>query len=297
MKFWKTLVSVALFAVFATSCGGDEDILHDNYLEQDYTGCFNVISKKGVDVISEGTTYMFRWRSDYTADVYIRNAKFSKMMPDGIDIAFEGLKWGYINEVKTIYEKNIVPTSVKMKGVAMNDVSSYVLDELNIGVLERRLMDANQGEMPVPEYMPVINVSMKMGDVEVVTVQKQRFYFGTIGVVNASDEIYYPKPLPFYLVSLNPTTGLATLDIYQAKFAEKMPAMDMKMKDIPFEVSTTGCKFAIDEVIPTIKDVPYENYLIKNMSGAILFASGMDLRFNCMDYAVSAQLGFPIKLE
>lgn len=291
MKFWKTLVSVALFAVFATSCGGDEDILHDNYLEQDYKGCFNVISKDGVDVVYEGTTYMFRWRSDYTADIYIKNAKFSEGMPDGIEIAFEGLAWGYVDEVKTIYEKNIVPTSVKMNDVALNDVSSYVLDELSISILERRLVGFNS------EYMPVINVSMKMGDVEVVTVQKQRFYFGSTNVVNSSGEIYYSKPLPFYLVSLNPTTGLATLDIYQAKFAEKMPAMDMQMKDIPFEVSTTGCRFAIDEVVPTIGGVPYEDYMIKNMSGAVLFASGLDLRFNCMGYAVSAQLTFPIKLE
>lgn len=288
MKFWKSLLSMALFVVLATSCGGNENILHDNYMEQEYVGCFNVInnSKKGTNVISEGTTYMFRWRSDFTADVYVYNAKFAEGMPNGINFAFEGLKWAYVNDVKTIYENDITPTWVKMNDKEI-DVASYVLDELNIGVYERRLVGFT------PEYMPIMSVSMTKGNVEVVTVQKQRFYFGTTAVVGES--AYYPETKPFYLVSLNPTTKLASIDIYQAKFAEEMPAMDMKLENISFDVDSKKCELKVDTVIPSVEGVPVKERVISGLNGRITFDTGMDLRFNCMGDAVSAQLGFPIK--
>lgn len=297
MKFLKTVLSVAVFAIMATSCEKNDDILGGNYMEQDYTGSFSVLSKKGSDgklvsVISEGTTYKFRWRADNTADIYIYNAKFSTFMPNGISIAFEGLKWSYAvgnTDVKILDVKDVVPTWVKMREQNMNDVSNYLVDEMKISIFERRLGNFT------PEYIPVINLSMKVGDVEVTAIQKQRVYFGTTAVVGES--IFYPTPKPVYLVSLNPTTGLATIDIYKAKFADKMPAMDMKFENIPFQVSNTGYTLASEEIIPSIKNVPYPQYAITNLNGNATLATGMDLRFNCIGFDVQAKLGFPILVE
>ena len=293
MKFLKTILSVVLFAVIATSCNNNNNsILHDNYIEYEFTGNFSVIHKKSLDKSTtiEGTTYKFRWRSDFTADVYVYNAKFSAMMPDGVNIEFEGLKWTFVDEVKSISLKDVVPTKVTMNGNDV-DVSTYVLNELKVNVYERRLLNFK------PEYMPVINVSMSMGDIEVISVQKQMFYFGTTGVVNNQESNYFSTKSPIYLVSLDHKTKIATMDIYQAKFAENMPAMDMKFDSIPFEVSNVGYTLAVDEVIPTIGDVPYPNYAIKSLSGRADFATGLDLRFDCMHYSTTAKLGYPIPAE
>ena len=171
MKLLKTILSVVLFAFIATSCNNDNNsILHDNYIEHDFTGNFSVIHKKSLNKSAtyEGTTYKMRWRADFTADVYVYNAKFSMGMPDGVCITFEGLKWSYVDEVKSISLKDVAPTKVTMNGNDV-DVSTYVLDELKVNVYERRLLNFK------PEYMPVINVSMSMGDIEVISVQKQIF--------------------------------------------------------------------------------------------------------------------------
>ncbi len=294
MKLLKTVLAIIVLALFATSCEKENNSLHENYIEQDCAAkaYFSVIHKKSVnqDAIVQGTSYMLRWRSDFTADIYVYDAKFSVRMPDGIDIAFEGLKWTYNEGVKVILENDVVPTWVKMNGQEV-DASAYVLDELKINVLERRLLGFT------PEYIPMINMSMSMGDIEVVTVQKNNVYFGTTGVVDNASSSFFSSKTPVYYVALDPDKKTATINIYKAKFAERMPAMDMRFPEIPIEVSSTGCKLAVEEVVPTIKDVPYPDYMIKNLNGNITYATGLDLRFDCMTYSVTARLGYPIVLE
>lgn len=291
MKLLKTVLATVALAVFATSCEKPDNPLHENYIEQDCAAnaYFSVIHKKSVnqDAIVQGTSYLLRWRSDFTADIYVYDAKFSVRMPDGIDIAFEGLKWTYNEGVKVILEKDVVPTWVKMNGQEV-DASTYVLNELKINVLERRLLGFS------PEYIPMINMSMTMGDIEVVTVQKNNVYFGTTGVVDNASSSYFSSKTPVYYVALDPSKMTATVNIYKAKFAERMPAMDMKFPEIPLEVSSTGCKLFVKEVVPTIEDVPYPDYMIKNLNGNMTYATGLDLRFDCMTYSVTAQLGYPI---
>lgn len=292
MKILKTFLMLMMIATVATSCSNDEPSAHDNYLEQNYTGCFQYIYKKSlnVGVVSTGTTYTFRWRADFTADVYIKNAKFSAEMPKGIDIAIEGLTWKNIDGVKKIAAKDIVPTKVTVNGQEMNP-STYVIDALNLDVFERRLMDAQLS------YIPNINMSIEMGDIEVITVQKQKVYFGSTGVTNNAAATNFTSNTSYYVVTLNPETMKATIDVYGAKFADKMPSMNMKFDGVIFNVSNLGYTLTCDELVPTIKegevDVPYPDYKITNLTGNAAFATGLKLQFNCMGvFTVQANLGY-----
>ena len=71
----------------------------------------------------------------------------------------------------------------------------------------------------------------------------------------------------------------------------------MKFENIPFQVSNTGYTLASEEIIPSIKNVPYPQYAITNLNGNATLATGMDLRFNCIGFDVQAKLGFPILVE
>lgn len=298
MKFLKTILALVMFASVATSCSNDDEPLaHDNYMEQDYTGCFQYIYKKSLNtgVISSGTTYKFRWRGDFTADVYVYNAKFAAGMPGGINITFEGLKWSNIDGVKRIAATDVVPNAVTMNGAAV-DASKYVIDALNIDVFERRLMDEQL------TYIPIINMSMTMGDIEVVTIQQQKVYFGSTGVTNNAASTNFTSKTPYYAVTLDAKAMTAKIDVYNAKFAEKMPAMNMKFSGIPFKVSNLGYTLECDELIPTIKDsgvdVPYPDYKITNLSGNALFATGLNLQFDCMEvFTVQANLTYAFPTE
>lgn len=291
MKLLKTIFTVAIIALFATSCSNnDAPSAGDNYMEQEYYKCFNYIYKENLNmgVVSTGTTYKFRWRGDFTADVYVYNAKFSASMPDGVNIVIEGLKWSNVNGVKCINATDIVPTKVTMNG---NDVgvSSYVIDKLKLEVYERRYIDGQSTDI----YIPVINMSMTKGEVEVITVQKQKVYFGSTGVTNTAASTNFTSTDPYYAVTLDPTTMTASIDVYKAKFAKEMPAMDMNFSGVPFEVSHLGYKLFCEELVPTIKGVPYPDYTITNLTGDATFATGLNMQFECMKvFAVQARLGY-----
>lgn len=291
MKFLKSIFTIAMFAMLATSCGNDDEpVAHDNYMEQQFTGCFNYIYKQSLNqgVMSKGTTYMFRWRADFTADVYIYNAKFSAMMPDGVDIVIEGLKWTSADGIKSISATDVVPSKVTMNG-ALTDASAYVFDKLEISSFERRVSTHS------PEYIPVINVAITIGDIKVVTLQKYTVYFGSTGVVNSTAGTNFTSKAPYYAVTLDPETMKAKIEIFGAKFAEKMPSLDMTFSDVPFTASVTGYTLTCDELIPTIKNVPYPDYAITNLLGQGNLASGLNLQFDCMGvYTVRAQLGYSI---
>lgn len=298
MKILKTVLALMMFVTITTSCSKEEEPLtHDNYMEQNYTGCFQYIYKKNFNtgVLTNGTTYMFRWRADFTADVYIKNAKFSANMPDGINIAIEGLSWKNVDGVKKIAAKDVVPTQVTMNDKDV-DASTYVIDALNLDVFERRLMDEQL------TYIPNINMTIEMGDVEVITVQKQKVYFGSTGVTNNAELTNFTSKTAYYAVTLNPETMKASIDVYGAKFAEKMPPMNMRFDGISFDVSNLGYTLSCEELVPTINEegvvVPQPRYAITNLNGKAAFATGLNLQFNCMGvFTVQANLGYAISSE
>lgn len=295
MKLLKSVLTLMMIAVMVTSCDKDETPgVPETYMELDYTeeGCFNYIYKKSTSkgVVSNRTTYKFRWNDDYTADVHVYNAKFSERMPDGVNISFKGLKWEAVDDWKKISVNDIVPTVVTNNGDSV-DASAFVLDNLTVNVFDRRLLNFT------PEYIPIINVSMTMGDVEVVAVQKRIVYSGVTNVKNVSSGAAFNHNSALYQIVLDESTMQATIDIFGAKFAEKMPAMDMKFAGVAFELSNKGYILECNELIPTIKDVPYPNYKVTNLNGDAMFETGLSLDFDCKEtYSVQANLGYPLVL-
>lgn len=295
MKLLRSVLMLMMIVAMATSCDKDDaPEVNNTYMELSYTeeGCFNYIYKKSTNkgVISRGTTYKFRWNDDNTADVYVYNAKFSERMPDGIDISFQGLKWEMVDGWKKISINDVVPTTVTNNGNAV-DASSFVLDNLTVNVFDRRLINFT------PEYIPVINVSMEMGDVEVIAVQKHVVYSGKTNVKNLSAGTEFNQNTTVYQISLNDTVMQASIEIYGAKFAEKMPALDMKFDGVAFELSNKGYVLECSELIPTIKNVPYPKYEITNLKGNAEFATGLNMDFGCMgNFLVQANLGYPLVL-
>lgn len=68
-----------------------------------------------------------------------------------------------------------------------------------------------------------------------------------------------------------------------AQFAQGMPALEIKLSGIPMTLIDSGDAFAFEaeRIIPTIADVPYENYECTNVSGTLDPRSGMTFTFDC----------------
>lgn len=86
----------------------------------------------------------------------------------------------------------------------------------------------------------------------------------------------------------------ATLYVYNSKFADKMPSMNMVFKDLPVTLDANGYTINANAVTPYINDVPYPDYKITSLTASVS-NKGMEfsLRFNCSvpklgDYLVNA---------
>lgn len=80
---------------------------------------------------------------------------------------------------------------------------------------------------------------------------------------------------------------------------EKMPAMDIVLKNIPFTMRGTTAYFEIDNIVPESNDTPYPAFRISNLKGELDFGAGLDLDFDCAPemfggavFHISADCGF-----
>ena len=74
-----------------------------------------------------------------------------------------------------------------------------------------------------------------------------------------------------------------TVLINGAQFAEKMPALNIQLNNIPMKIVNNGESFSFDatNLIPTIADVPYEDYPCSNIHGTLNPSTGMTFTFDC----------------
>lgn len=97
-----------------------------------------------------------------------------------------------------------------------------------------------------------------------------------------------------YEVAFDDTKTTATITINNAKFAEKMPPLNMQFKNVSVELGADGYKLRSNELIPEIADTPYPSYVITSLSADVSFAEGGYLKFTCAGrWSVSVALTVP----
>ncbi|MFI3333168.1 MAG: hypothetical protein SNI51_08450 [Rikenellaceae bacterium] len=104
-------------------------------------------------------------------------------------------------------------------------------------------------------------------------------YVGQTNVSSYGAVIYTLEDSSLILEEEDDTISLEMVDI---QFSDGMPAMDIKISDIP---STNG-SFSIDSVVPTLAGVPMESYTITDVSGNYSTKS-LSIEFVCLTLDVS----------
>lgn len=95
---------------------------------------------------------------------------------------------------------------------------------------------------------------------------------------------------PIYWVDFDFETSKADLYIYNAKFLDRMPSLNMTFEDIDFNVVNGEITFNCDALTPVSGGVPFPSFPISKLKGTVDFAKGMSLEFHCdfkgTDYTV-----------
>lgn len=283
MKGFNLMMFFAILSMALVSC--DSDGVYESRTEQNYSNCFHYVLNLRTQNVSVFASPKYVIELDYVsseAKIEIHNVKFAEGMSE-INMVLENLTWKKnSNGYKEIKEVDVIPV---VNGEAM---PSYVITELNAGILDRYVVKNG-----VEVYDPIININFTInGMFEVTAVPKSITYYGSTTVESAGGEPFNTTD-PYYEIKIGEDL-IAEIDIYGAKFADKMPSMDMTFSGVAVTVrSGLGYVLESESLVPTIGETPYPDYLITDLSGAANFTAGLNLSFKCMSrFAVTADLGY-----
>lgn len=290
MKLFKQLsITLAILsATLLTSCLGHQD--NDYTTTDKLTGYFNVFYQevydeeegkyKIVQTFKEGVSYEITWHYDdnMKASVNILGLQ----LPDGSkysNITFDDLNWK-INNMgwQDISGTNCTPA---------NSLSSIVFDKFNFAMLNRIYGNLQFPACTMIEY--TVNDTFR-----VISLPQQTVEVGDTRVTDPSGKVFTTGEAesPFYYFILNPTDQSAFVVIQGAKFAENMPAMNMKFPGMKFNVDEYGYIIIhANELTPTLLSegttdinapgTPFEAAKITNFVADYRPGSGVDMTFTC----------------
>lgn len=279
----KNLKQLSLgFAVLAatlfSSCLGTKE---NEYSATDkLTGYFNVIfDDEGNQTFSQGVSYEVKW--NYTS----QKADFSILglqLPDGQrynNITLSNVDWKINNRGwQDITLSDATPSNIP---------SSLVFNNLNFQVLNRIYGNLQFPACSMIEY--TIDNTYR-----VISLPQQTVEVGDTKVSDSAGNLYTvgESESPFYYFILNPSNQTAFVVIQGAKFAQQMPAMNMKFPGMKFEVDVYGnIVIHATELTPTLLSegttdinapgTPFESAKITNFVADYRPGSGVDMTFTC----------------
>lgn len=280
----KSKLSAFILAVAA--CLGLSSCLSDKNNEETITtncpGYINAIydPATGKTVYSDGVSYELKVNyTKSTAEIKLTGLK----TPDGYSypqLTLSNLKfvtnsrgWMEFNEV------DLMPSS----GAGFANMP--VFTRFHIEMLNRTVGNY---------YVPCLDISYTINNT--YTVHSVASGYIEVGKTNVTATLpdgskftYTPDDnnAPSYTINLDGKTQKATVYITGAKFAEQMPAMNMKFKDIPFSIDASGyvrfisAGFTPYRIMSDNQEVPDENHPISNFAALIMPNNGSSISFVC----------------
>lgn len=143
-------------------------------------------------------------------------------------------------------------------------------------------------------FPPCINISYTINnEYTVYAIPSELIEIGTTTVIDQNGATYTQggDTHTIYYVGLDSSAKKGYLIIQGAKFAENMPAMNMKFANIPFTVQRNGVMvMTINELVPSLlgedddatkPGTPAPNFPITNFSATYNANNGLNITFDC----------------
>ena len=205
---------------------------------------------------------MFTYRLDYNtvkADITMDSVRFSPMMP-AITMDLKGLPFISSKSGTRMSGVNLVPE------VDGNPMPEYTLTYFNA-----RLATSSITNMASSVVSFTVNNSINVSAFPIpTTFEHNSQTYVHNGISSDSD---YTFDTAKYAVYVNTSTGLAQLCLFNVKFAEKMPALNMIFPDLEFKATNSGFNISKDEFIPCLNNAertPVANYPISQFNASVV---------------------------
>lgn len=276
MRFNRFLLPVAALAMTMTSCFNDSDDSFSQTVTNVYANCFNVVRDNVTNAVTYTpaarytVTFVTNASGATTAEISITNLRIPDVSLTNFDLpAIKVNLPATGDKPMTANAADLVPTNVSG--------TTIVFDQFNFSFLNRYIFESG-----ISTASPIYSIRfMVNGRYTVTVLPNQMLFFGKTSTTKYSDNSVFTTTVPRYAFTLDPDKKLATLDITGAQFLETMPGMNMTFAEIPFELEGNTVKFNKDALTPSIKGVPYPNFPITDLEGAVQILNTASLSFNC----------------
>lgn len=265
-KTIKSIIMGVAAIVGLASCNSSDP--GDYVTEQTLSSCFAYSSTPGVDS-NMATSVSYYIKLNYTlktAEVSISNFELSdgvtypKMTFTDIPFTIEPYGW------KKISGTMLTPTIAGFGNVPL--FSSF----------EIKLLDRYYG---TSMYIPAFTANFLVNNsVAVFSSLPVQLLAGTTESTAPSNDVFKTTS-SIYVVDMDFKKMKANIDITGAQFAEKMPALDISFKDIPFVLSGQKVILSAESLTPYMGSTPQPDYPISDLVAEYDFAKGMTLSFGC----------------
>lgn len=268
MKNLFSLFTLAILLLL-TSCGNDEVKSTRSFT----SNMVNTVVSTGGAVQAFDGQYMFEIDNvKNTMDITAKGVKFSPNMP-AITFVLKNVPFTLDNKGYNLNAQNIVP---EVDGTAM---AQYTITQLTGRMFPQTTVDQTTFADQVS-----LSYTLTSGTKINAATQSMSFLFNTTTTVNMGPTSY-TNQTSLYTLNINASSSKASLIIVGAKFADKMPAMNMAFTDMTLTPTATGFKVEKASLVPNILGndgslTPFPSYTITNLVATVV-NNKLTLTFTC----------------
>lgn len=276
----KLSLSAAAIMVLTTACGSKEPL--DTITTQGFTDCYAIITDNTTGETTVSQQVMSRLELNWTQET--------------AEIYFSGFVVGG-NTYPMVSFSNAEWSSNKLWSYTITEPDGYnITTGQTLTVKNFKYQWSDRMDMPnVYEYSydPAFFYSFDLSDR--YHLVGSRIPFSLWGTTTAAAEGLSPFTGEVNNIVVTPNFKDMTITVLVngAKFAERMPPLNIQLDNIPLQLVNLGESFTFetDALTPTISGVPYPNYPVSEVKGTLNPENGMELSFVCtvngMPYTVS----------
>lgn len=268
MKNLFSLFTLAILLLL-TSCGNDEVKSTRSFT----SNMVNTVVSTGGAVQAFDGQYMFEIDNvKNTMDITAKSVKFSPNMP-AVTFVLKNVPFTLDNKGYNLNAQNIVP---EVDGTAM---AQYTITQLTGRMFPQTTVDQTTFADQVS-----LSYTLTSGTKINAATQSMSFLFNTTTTVNMGPTSY-TNQTSLYTLNINASSSKASLIIVGAKFADKMPAMNMAFTDMTLTPTATGFKVEKASLVPNILGndgslTPFPSYTITNLVATVV-NNKLTLTFTC----------------
>lgn len=287
-KFISKILFVAVaFNIGLTSCLGDSS---DVVVEQSLGQCLSYAK----DVNSYAQAFSnISFAAEYNSTNYTVDLTMTGLVlpvagsTTGLSVPkmkFTGLPWSY----NALGWKVIDVENVKPQIVGMNDVP--VFKDLKFMLLDNF---SDKGFAPGIVYEFEVSLAQALAEVTGCCMTGKTVSVAPDGSAYTpeDDPVIKDKNRPTYWVDFDFEDMKADIYLYNAKFLDRMPSLNLEFPDVPFTVSQGKVYLDCAALTPVYDGVPNKGFPISQLKGTVDFSEGMSLSFHCnfkgADYSVT----------